>query len=398
MGWYFDQKGDARQALECYKKASQMPDTYCFPNKIEEVLALQAASKANPTDAKAHYYLGNFWYASKQYNQAQKCLETSVKLDGSFAIAHRNLALLYYNKINQKEKARQHLEKAFELDSTDARLLMELDQLYKKINISSDKRLALLEKHSDLTNSRDDLYLERIALYNMKGLYEKANALLKKRQFHPCEGGEGKVPFQYLTVQVELAKKHIREGNYQKAIEYLKQAQIYPHNLGEGKLHGTPENDIEYWLGCANQGLGEEETAKEYFEKASQGLSDPSPAIFYNDQQPDKIFYQGLALQKLGRKEEANTRFKKLINYGKAHMNDDVKLDYFAISLPDLLIWEEDLNVINNIHCNYLIGLGELGMERTENAISAFRKVLEMDRYHLSTYVHLKISEKWNQN
>ena len=397
MGWYFEQKGATDQALECYKKASKMPEEYCFPNKIEEVLALQAACKANPTDAKAYYYLGNFWYASKQYKEAQECLETSVKLDDAFAIAHRNLALLYYNKTNQKDEARQHLEKAFELDATDARLLMELDQLYKKINVSADIRLALLEKHIDLTNSRDDLYLERIALYNMKGDFEKAEALLKQRQFHPWEGGEGKVPFQYLTIQVELAKKYIREGNYQKAIEYLEQAQIYPHNLGEGKLHGTQENDIHYWLGCAYQGLGQEETAKQYFEKATQGLSDPSPAIFYNDQQPDKIFYQGLALQKLGRNEEANIRFENLLNYGKAHVNDDVKLDYFAISLPDLLIWEEDLNVINKIHCNYLIGLGQLGLGRQAEAVKTFGKVTDM-AFHLPANIHANFDMSFVNN
>ena len=390
MGWYFDQKGDAAQALECYKKASKMPDTYCFPNKIEEVLALQAACKANPTDAKAYYYLGNFWYASKQYKEAQVCIETSVNLDDSFAIAHRNLALLYYNKTNQKDQARQHLEKAFSLDSTDARLLMELDQLYKKINVSTDERLALLEKHVDLTNSRDDLYLERIALYNMKGNFEKAESLLKKRQFHPWEGGEGKVPFQYLTIQVELAKKYISEGDYEQAIVYLEKAQTYPHNLGEGKLHGTQENDIHYWLGCAYQGLGEEKIAKEYFEKASQGLSDPSPAIFYNDQQPDKIFYQGLALKKMGKNDAANTRFENLLNYGKSHMNDDVKLDYFAISLPDLLIWEEDLKIINKIHCNYLMGLGLLGLGQQSEAADFFNKVAKMT-FHLPAHIHANL-------
>lgn len=264
---------------------------------------------------------------------------------------------------------------------------MELDQLYKKINVSTEERLALLEKHNDLTNSRDDLYLERIALYNMKGDFEKAEELLKQRQFHPWEGGEGKVPFQYLTIQVELAKKYIHEGNYQKAIEYLEQAQVYPHNLGEGKLQGTVENDIDYWLGCAYEGLGNDSKAKTYFEKASKGLSDPSQAIFYNDQQPDKIFYQGLALQKLGRNDEANTRFENLLNYGKTHMNDDVKLDYFAISLPDLLIWEEDLNIINQIHCNYLIGLGQLGMGQHDEAVKTFGKVTDM-AFHLPAHIH----------
>ncbi|GAA4973942.1 DUF5107 domain-containing protein [Algibacter aquimarinus] len=391
MGWYFTQKGDNANALEAYKQASQMPDIYCFPNKIEEVLALQAACKANPSDAKAFYYLGNFWYANRQYVEAQECWETSVKLDDRFAIIHRNLALLYYNKTNQKELAVQHLESAFELDNTDARLLMELDQLYKKINISIDKRLSLLEQYIGLTNSRDDLYLERISLYNLKGDFEKAKELIENRQFHPWEGGEGKVPFQYLTCYTELAKKNINLKNFDYAIELLEAAKTYPHNLGEGKLHGTVENDIDYWLGCAHEGLGNSDRAKAYFELASEGLSDPSPAIFYNDQQPDKIFYQGLALQKLGRTDEAKMRFENLLNYGKDHMNDNVKLDYFAISLPDLLIWEEDLNVINKIHCNYLIGLGQLGMNNDCKATEAFAKVTDVNLSHIPANIHAEL-------
>ncbi|SFD17262.1 DUF5107 domain-containing protein [Algibacter pectinivorans] len=391
MGWYFTQNGNDANALAAYKKASKMPDTYCFPNKIEEVLALQSACKANPVDAKAFYYLGNFWYANRQYKKAQDCWETSVKLDDGFAITHRNLALLYYNKTNQKELAVMHLEKAFQLDNTDARLLMELDQLYKKINISVDKRLALLEQYIELTNSRDDLYLERISLYNLKGEFEKAKELIENRQFHPWEGGEGKVPFQYLTAYTELAKKNINLKNFDYAIKLLEATKTYPHNLGEGKLHGTVENDIDYWLGCAYEGLGNSNKAKAYFELASEGLSDPSPAIFYNDQQPDKIFYQGLALQKLGKLKEANIRFNNLLNYGKAHINDNVKLDYFAISLPDLLIWEEDLNVINKIHCNFLIGLGQLGFGKSAEATKAFTKVIQTNLCHIPANIHAEL-------
>jgi len=391
MGWYYEQKAENKKALEAFEKASKMSDNYCFPNKIEEVLALQAACNINPLDAKAFYYLGNFWYASRQYKEAQECWETSLKLDESHAITHRNLALLYFNKTNQKALAKEHLEKAFELDSGDARLLMELDQFYKKINIPVNTRLAILEDDLELTNSRDDLYLERVSLYSLKGDFEKARALMSSRQFHPWEGGEGKVPFQYLTSQVEFAKQKINLNNFTEAIDLLEQAKIYPHNLGEGKLHGTVENDIDYWLGCAHEGIGNSEKANSYFELASEGLSDPSPAIFYNDQQPDKIFYQGLALQKLGKQEEANKRFKNLLNYGKTHMNDDVKLDYFAISLPDLLIWEENLNVINKIHCNYLIGLGQLGLGNQSASLEAFDKVKETSLFHIPAHIHSKL-------
>ncbi|MDC6405024.1 MULTISPECIES: DUF5107 domain-containing protein [Maribacter] len=387
-GWYYNQLDQNERALADYRRAATMPSDYCFPNRIEEVLALQAAIKMNPTDARAFYYLGNYWYANRQYQEAQVCWETSVNLDDTFAITHRNLALLYFNKANKKELAVKHLEKAFQLDRMDSRLLMELDQLYKKINIPNQQRLDFLEKHLDLTNSRDDLYLERIALYNLLGKFETAKSLIEKRQFHPWEGGEGKVPFQYLTCHIELAKKNICLKRFDEAITLLEQAKVYPNNLGEGKLYGTVENDIDYWLGCACEGLNDEELAKDFFQKASKGSSDPSPAIFYNDQQPDKIFYQGLALLKLGAKEEAKTRFENLLNYGMAHMNDDVKMDYFAISLPDLLIWEEDLNDINKIHCNYLIGLGHLGLENNAEALQAFNEVLDRNISHLPAHIH----------
>jgi hypothetical protein len=72
-------------------------------------------------------------------------------------------------------------------------------------------------------------------------------------------------------------------------------------------------------------------------------------------------------------------------------MNDDVKLDYFAISLPDLLIWEEDLNVINKIHCNYLIGLGQLGLGNQKEATEAFAKVHETNLSHIPAYVHTQL-------
>lgn len=58
-------------------------------------------------------------------------------------------------------------------------------------------------------------------------------------------------------------------------------------------------NDINYYLGCAYENLGQKEEAWEFFEKASKGLDIPASAMFYKDQPPETIFYQGLALLKL---------------------------------------------------------------------------------------------------
>jgi tetratricopeptide (TPR) repeat protein len=205
---------------------------------------------------------------------------------------------------------------------------------------------------------------------------------LISRNFHPWEGGEGKVTGQFLYAHIELAKKALNDHDFDKAISHLQATESYPHNLGEGKLTGTRENDIHYWLGCIYEANGEMETANAYWEKAAQGSSEPTDAIFYNDQHPDKIYYQGLALLKLNRKEEANDRFSRLKTYGETHLNDHIKVDYFAVSLPDLLIWDEDLDHRNEINSRYLIGLGLLGSGQTKQAKKQLKLVLEMDINH----------------
>jgi tetratricopeptide (TPR) repeat protein len=386
MGWALTLAG--KNAKTIFEKAAAHAPEFCFPNRLEAILALECAQKTNPKDAKASYYLGNLWYDKRQYTEAVACWEKSVEIDDTFPTVLRNLSLAYFNKLNREEKALEYLEKAFSLDTTDSRILMELDQLYKRICRPHAERLAFLEKHYDLVNQRDDVYLEYATLQNQTGNYKKAKELIDNRRFHPWEGGEGKVPAQYQTARVELAKEFISQKEYSQAIDLLLECLEYPHNLGEGKLHGAQENDFHYWLGCANDGLGKQDLALYNWELAKEGNTEPAAAIFYNDQKPDKIFYQGLALLKIGRMEEANSRFDKLIDFGNKHIDEQIKLDYFAVSLPDLLIWDDDLTFRNKIHCHYMLGLGYLGKGEHDNATYHLTQAAKMDINHQGVQIH----------
>ena len=272
LGYFSAKKDDRSEAVSFFKQAEQDPSDYCFPNRIEDVAVLNTAIRLNRQDPRACYYLGNFWYANQQFTKAIQCWEKSIQLDDKFPVAHRNLALAYHNKLNRPLEALTELEQAFTLDQHDARVLMELDQLYKKLNKPHQERLAFLENHLAATEEREDLYIERIALYNQVGDYSKAKELISQRKFHPWEGGEGKVVGQYLICHIELAKKAMEESNYHDALSLLIQAETYPDNLGEGKLFGTQENDIFYLKGCVYEALGENQKSKEYFLKATVGL------------------------------------------------------------------------------------------------------------------------------
>ena len=359
----------------------QQPD-YCFPNRIEDVLVLQMAKVMNPDGPRAPYYLGCLYYAARQYDLAMDNWELSARLDPSYPTVWRNLALGRFNKQGRQQEALEYMERAFRLDENDERVLMELDQLYKRLHKPHVERLAFLQQYPALIQRRDDLVLEEITLLNETGCYEEAMQKLDTHQFHPWEGGEGKVPAQYQTARVELAKQALRQHKYERAAELLCECLEYPHHLGEGKLYGAQENDFYYFLGIAYEALGQKEKARECWEEATKGPQEPAAAISYNDAKPDKIFYQGLALQRLGRQDEANGRFYRLVNYGKQHVFEHQVMDYFAVSLPDLLIWEDSLDRKNEIHCKYMLALGYFGLSNREKAEQYLSEVEALDINH----------------
>src|SRR3569833_705134 len=136
-----------------------------------------------------------------------------------FPTPYRNLAIAAFNKQKDKKAALELFEKAFRLDATDARVLMELDQLYKRLNTPPATRLEFLSEYASLVEKRDDLFLEMIALENFLGNYKHAYERLIKRKFHPWEGGEGKVSGQFVFCLIEIAKAALVSGLYQGAID-----------------------------------------------------------------------------------------------------------------------------------------------------------------------------------
>ena len=360
----------------------------CFPHRTEDYIVLKRLA-AEYDLGMAYYYLGCLLYDKRVYGEAVADYEKAALKYPEFPTVHRNLALAYYNVKKQSQRAYEEMEKAFALDETDARVYLELDQLKKRLNVPVKERWSDMEKHFDLVESRDDLYLEYVTLLNTLGESEKALNLIKARKFHQWEGGEGKVAAQYLTALYQLAKAAVAKEDYAEAKELLLRAvDEYPHNLGEGKLESAQENNLYYLLGLAQEKLGETEEAFVNLTKACYGESEPVGMMYYNDQPPEMIYYQGLAYRKLGDEEQAVQRFCKLVDYGKEHIGDEIKIDYFAVSLPDLLIFEEDLKERNRKHCLFMMSLGLKGLGRTDEAEKCAQQLLAMDNAHQGIRVH----------
>jgi tetratricopeptide (TPR) repeat protein len=389
-GYYASLQGDESEAQRFFTLGSRQDTNCCFPNSLDSVLTLETALKLNPGDARAAYYLGNLWYDKRQVKEAIACWERSRKAGSRFPTVHRNLALAYFNKRREPAKALRSLERAFALDRTDARVLFELDLLRKRVGVAPARRLALLRAHREQVNERDDLLVEFVTLLNSFGAHEEALQILTSHRFHPWEGGEGKVTGQYVFSLVELAKKRLKASDPEHALELLGRARAYPANLGEGKLYGAQENHILYWMGTAHARQDRRDAAETCWKIASVGMRAPAVAMYYNDPNPETIFYQGLALARLGRRPAAKERFQSLVRFGKEQLKKPIGIDYFAVSLPEFVVFDDDLTRRNEIDCRYLMALGYWGLGRQAESLRTFRLVLRLDPSHQPARLHLR--------
>ena len=179
------------------------------------------------------------------------------------------------------------------------------------------------------------------------------------------------------------------QKEYENALELLKKSLEYPLNLGEGRLEGTKDNNIHYYLGNVYTALGDNDMADKEYSLATLGVDEPAGAMYYYDQPADMIMYKGLAYRALGDEQSACRCFNKLMDYGERHLYDDVKNDFFAVSLPDFMVFEDDMNIRNKAHCYYLMGLADLGFGEKEKAKEEFEKALTYDYNHQNCRIYM---------
>jgi tetratricopeptide (TPR) repeat protein len=388
-GYWQGLSGDEEGGLRSYRLGSSLGPDRIFPSRLEEEIVLRNVLARNPSDAHARYYLGNFLYDKKRWGEAARLWEECRDAAPRFPTARRNLAIAYFNKEARPDEALRELQAAFDLDMTDARVLLELDQLKKKTGAQPESRLEYLEAHSEAGEARGDLTAERIVLLNTLGRYSDALELCLGRRFHPWEGGEGLITRQYAEALVGLALEAQRAGRPGEAAGLLRRALSFPENLGEGKLFGARDNDIQYFLGSAERAAGHAAEAELAYGLAAEGPSAPTSFMYYNDQPPEKIFYQGLALRALDDEDRARGRFHSLIDYGERHYGDAVRIDFFAVSLPDFLIFDEDLGKRNRVYCDFLVGLGSFGLGDSREAMRRWERALREDPSHQGVRAHI---------
>ena len=373
-------RGDAAASAALYSSAAAADPTWVFPAQLDEMRILEAAIAANPSDARAPYYLGNFLYGRRRHRDAIEQWEKAAELDPNFPTVWRNLGIAFYNVEHSPQKSREAFRRARATAPSDARILYEEDQLRKRLGDDPAKRLGDLEAHSALVALRDDLSVELASLYNHLGRPADALLLLTGRQFQPWEGGEGLVLGEYVRAQLLLGRSRLATGDVRGAITCFEAANHPPHSLNEARHLLANSSNIEYWLGEAWTAAGHPARAAQHWHRAERQRGDFQQMKVRTCS--EMTYWSAMALRRLSREREAAALFTEILTFAQALDSETPKIDYFATSLPTMLLFDEDLGKRQHIVATFLRAQALLGLGRNDEGHTALTEVLNLDRSH----------------
>jgi tetratricopeptide (TPR) repeat protein len=369
--------GDAVQAERHMSAALEASPDLCFPSGPDHFDLLQYALALHPESANLHAYLANLLYHHRRHHEAIAAWETSTKLDPTSAQVWRNLGIAYFNIHHNGEAARQAFDRATTTAPNDARLLYESDQLHKRLKTPPQTRLDTLQSKRALVDSRDDLTVELATLLNQLGQPTAALDVLLSRQFQPWEGGEGLVLAQFTAAHLALAKDQLQQGQPDAAIDHLMQALKPPASIGEARHLLANSSNLYFWLGRAHAANGDLAAAETMFDRSAAQLGD-----FHSmAAQPfsEMTFWSGLSLKQLGRSDEAKSLFQEMYDFACGLERETATIDYFATSLPTLLLFDEDPDVRQKLCAKLLRALASLGQCKTSESDALYQELLESD-------------------
>ena len=372
-----DRLGRSDEATLARRLAGASDPTWCFPHGLDDEAALRRSLDADPSDGAAAGLLGHLLYGADRPKEAVAAWERAVAADPADAVCWRNLGLAAFNVGGDAAEAVRCFDAALLAAPSDSRLRYERDQLARRLADAPDVRLARLEAHPDQVAERDDLTIEHVHLLVTAGQVERALDVLGGRRFQPWEGGEGQALAAWERTQLAHARRLLDEGRAAESEDAVRAALDPPLTLGEGPHLLANRADLHLALGDALAAQDQGEAAATAWWRAATSVGD------FVDMAPqaygEKTFLSATAWRRLGRETEADALLTDLRDFA-VRLGDGVAgVDYFATSLPALLLFDDDLQQRRRATARLLLAQAELGLGHPEAVAPLLVEVLQHD-------------------
>ena len=163
----------------------------------------------------------------------------------------------------------------------------------------------------------------------------------------------------------------------QKRAGILKRRSISLRTLGEAKHLLANQSDVHYWLGCACAAANDDAAARRHWALAGEFRGDfqSMRVRVYSEM----TYYSARALERLERHQEAAAMIRGLSEYAEALLVTPAKIDYFATSLPSILLFEEDLQKKQECSAHFMLAQASLALGDARRARDLLERVLGED-------------------
>ena len=358
LGYFYERSGDRARARAQYALGAKGATAFVFPHRVEEIEVLRAARAADTADGRAAYYLGNALASKERGEEALAAWRDAVRLDPSNGVARRNLARALWLVAGRKDEAAAEYERAIAAAPADFHLYVEFDKLLAETGATA-RRIRLLEGAPEAVRSRSPYVQALAAAYVDAGRFGDAAALLKRTQFTSGEGEFAALGI-FRKAHLGLAREHQRAGRHAEAAREYLRATEYPKNLGAAapSMHSQAREYVA--AARAYEAAGMRGEAEKLWERAaSDPLNSPTQPT---EPWSEHYYYKAVALERLGRREEARALYQRLAN-----LNDEQRMLEAEPAPPE--------GAIRYV----LAGAALKALGRTAEARAALERALKMD-------------------
>ncbi|UKA64576.1 DUF5107 domain-containing protein [Arthrobacter sp. FW306-04-A] len=335
-----DALGDDGAAADALALARTVGADRCFASGLADALLLQRRIDRTD-DARAHALLGHWLYFHRRYDDAIEHLERADVLEPGDPVVLRGLGLAAHNVRRDPELAIRYYRDALSAAPGDSKLLYEADQLARRAGVAPEIRIADLEPHPGSMAERDDLALAYAELLVILGREDQAVVFMESRRFSPWEGGEGETIRVWSMAQRAVATRANARNRPEQAVSALRSAIDLPAFLGEERHPLTNLSDILLALGDAASAAALDGEADAAWTAAANSAGDftTMASVPYSPM----TYYSILAARRLGDTVRAERLTSEYRDYVDSKREEHPVIDYFATSLPSMLIFWDDL-------------------------------------------------------
>lgn len=236
-----------------------------FPHRTQEVRVLRYATRKNPSDSLAQFFLGSVLLHLGRAEEARQAWNQAAKQGAPTVLALRALAMVAKNTDNDNAAARRYLEQAAQTNTADPIVARDLARILFE---AADKAANDAEKSQLITQARDRLQSAFAAgkarsdfigllsrAQNCLGNYAETARILDSVRVTVWEGAR-EVHDLFEQAHLALGEAFLKQGRNDQALAEFNRALEYPENLATGKLENAREAHIHLLRGNALAAMG----------------------------------------------------------------------------------------------------------------------------------------------